>query len=70
MPVAADRGAHPRPTPRTGRARLYGVQPETFRRAPHEGHLLFKLSLEIYQRIRERHERRRTLPMTEQDGAA
>ncbi|WP_131745259.1 hypothetical protein [Frankia sp. Cppng1_Ct_nod] len=60
-------------TPEQRRAQaadLYGIQPETFRRPTHEGHLLLNLAIELYQRIRDRHERRRTLPMTEEDGAA
>ncbi len=51
-------------------ADLYGIQPDTFRRPTHEGHLLLNLAIELYQRIRDRHERRRTLPMEEEDGAA
>ncbi len=43
-------------------ARLFGVQPDTFRRPAHEGHLVLNLALEIYQRVQERHDRRRTLP--------
>ncbi|WP_239334336.1 MULTISPECIES: hypothetical protein [unclassified Frankia] len=51
-------------------ARLFGVQPGTFRRPAHEGHLLLNLSLEIYLRVRDRHDRRRTLPTAEHGGVA
>jgi hypothetical protein len=51
-------------------ARLFGVQPGTFRRPTHEGHLLLNLSLELYLRVRDRHDRRRTLPTADHGGLA
>ncbi|WP_157180419.1 hypothetical protein [Protofrankia coriariae] len=50
-------------------ARLFGIQSDTFRRSAHEGRLVLNLSLEIYQRVRDRHDRRRTLPTADHDGA-